>query len=612
VKKIVLGLLLFVDILFALDMTPKEVPVYRQIDMTYDVTSIEDAIANPDKFQTTKSFNRLLRRKKDNDNLWLRIPLSNTSNTALYKAWIARWERASFDLYTVSDGTIYHHETIHSDKYLKQSSALFIPPNSERELYIHVKTAKALDQFSYFYFVDATAAEEFIISTEKYYHHGFLFGVLLTMSMYSFFMYFSIKAKEYLYLGIYQTWVLITTCDLWQYFYILLQNHPNIAHFLLNDLYAYSIMFFSIIFTKAFLNTKEKMPRFNTFLNYSIVLLIPLDLWYGPVYYGAFIPIIFIMVGFYYAYKGNLAALFYAFGFLGFVLYYLLINLSRIFDWGIYLEFTNARQIFTCVEAFVFSNALYLKLKSIVQEKNAAQESSFRYEKMMLEQSRFASMGEMIASIAHQWRQPLNHLNLILNNLRLAHRNHKLTSEYLESKATEAEQQLNYMSTTIEDFSKFFATKGKQEEFRLKEVCEYAMKLVASRTEKKQIVLRLDCADDCVHTNYKNELVHVLTILLNNAFDALNAQNKKSGFIVMRVTCNEISIEDNAGGIAEDIMPYIFDPYFSTKNKKFGTGLGLYVATMLVKNLIKGELYAQNTLNGCCFTLSFSPQENHH
>jgi signal transduction histidine kinase len=210
-----------------------------------------------------------------------------------------------------------------------------------------------------------------------------------------------------------------------------------------------------------------------------------------------------------------------------------------------------------------------------------------------------------------QWRQPLNHLNLILNNLRLAHRNQKLTSEYLESKATEAEQQLTYMSTTIEDFSKFFATKGKQEAFDLKEVCEYAMKLVASRSEKKQIKLTLECSDDCVHTNYKNELVQVLTILLNNAFDAFNAQKRTSGFIHLRVTCNQISIEDNAGGISEEIIPYIFDPYFSTKNKKFGTGLGLYVATMLVKNLIKGELRVQNTFDGCCFTLSFSSQENH-
>jgi len=603
-KKILWGILLCFHTLFGLDITPKEVPVYREIDMTYCLDSIEDAIAHPKVFQTTKAFNRLLRRKKYNDNLWLRIPLVNSSNSVIDKVWVARWERATFDLYVVENNSVSHHETISSDQYLKRSSVLSIPANSEKTLFIHVKTEKALDQFSYFYFVDASVAETFIISSEKYYHHGLLFGILLTMSMYSFFMYFSIRSKEYLYLGIYQTWVLITTSDIWQYFFILLKDFPDIAHVLLNDLYAYSIMFFSIIFTKAFLNTKEKMPKFNTFLNLSILILIPLDLWYGPVYYGAFIPIVFVIVGFYAAYKGNLAALFYAFGFLGFVLYYVLINLSRIFDWGIYLEFTNARQIFTCIEAFVFSSALYLKIKSIVSEKNSAQESSHRYEKMMLEQSRFASMGEMIASIAHQWRQPLNHLNLILNNLRLAHRNQKLSIEYLESKAIEAERQLNYMSTTIEDFSNFFATKGQEEHFSLKEVCEYAIKLVESRYKKQQIVLSLKCLNDCMHMNYKNELVQVLTIILNNAFDAFIAKNMKYGHITMSVTCNEISIEDDAGGIPEEILPIIFDPYFSTKNKKFGTGLGLYVATMLVNNLIKGQLSVVNTQKGCKFTLS--------
>lgn len=605
-KKILFGIFLCFDLLFSLDMTQKEIPVYRQVDMTYNMGSIEEAIANPDKFQITKSFNRLLRRKKYNNNLWLRFSLVNTSNISIHKVWIARWERASFDLYVVSDRKVIHHEIITSDQYLKRSTSLLIPPQSQRELYIHVKTEKALDQFNYFYFLDSSIVEEFIISTEKYYHHGLLFGIILTMSMYSFFMYFSINSKEYFYLGIYQTWVLITTSDIWQYFFVLLKDFPNIAHTLLNDLYAYSIMFFSILFTKAFLNTKVTMPKFNTFLNFTLIILIPLSLLYGPVYYGSFFPTIFIIVGFYSAYKGNLSALFYALGFSGFVLYYLLINLSRIFDWNIYLEYTNARQIFTCIESFVFSLALYLKIKSIVQEKNLAQEASYRYEKLMLEQSRFATMGEMIASIAHQWRQPLNHLNLIINNLCLANRREKLNTKYLEKKALEAEQQLRYMSTTIEDFSTFFATNGKEEEFSLKEICEYAINLVASRSEKKHITIVLNCINDYAQVNYKNELIHVLTIILNNAFDAFDTKQIDIGCITITVSYNKICIEDNAGGIPKEILPMIFDPYFSTKNKKFGTGLGLYVATILMNTLIKGKIYADNISHGCKFTLLLS------
>ncbi|MFV0481821.1 MAG: 7TM diverse intracellular signaling domain-containing protein, partial [Campylobacteraceae bacterium] len=483
-------LLFFTTNIFALDITPKEVSVYKQIDMTYNLKNIDDALSNPEKFETVKAFTRILRRAKSNNDLWLKIPLVNDSDRNIYKVWVTRWERASFDLFLVDDEGIKIYEKIDfSDDFLKQSSTLFIPAHSKKTLYIHVKTKKALDQFNYIYFIDAPDVKKFIIDTDKYYHHGLFFGILLAMTIYSFFTYFATNSKEFLFLGFYQTWVLIATSHAWQYFYELLENFQNIAHILLTYLYTYGIAFFYILFTKAFFNTKEKMPKFNTFLNISLIILIPLDLWNGPIDFGGFVSVVFIIVGFYSAYKGNVAAFFYAFGFLGFEIYYLAINISRIFDWNIYYEFTNARQIFACIESFVFSIAIYIKMKSIVKEKNLAQESSLRYEKLMLEQSRFAALGEMIASIAHQWRQPLNHLNLIINNLRMAQRGKKLNDEYLESKTLEAEQQLQYMSTTIEDFSTFFAQKGKQEEFSLKEVCEYAIKLVESRSKKQRVTI---------------------------------------------------------------------------------------------------------------------------
>ncbi|RXJ70158.1 hypothetical protein CRV08_00920 [Halarcobacter ebronensis] len=605
-KKSIFLILIFINTLSGIDITIPKISIFKEIDMSKEINSITQAINMPNSFKTERAFTRILRRNESNDNLWLRIQLVNDSDSPINKIWLTRWERSHFELYLVDENKkILSKDIIDSNDFLKQSSIITIPKKSKRTLYIQVKAKKGLDQFNYMYFVDAHLAKQFLLDTERLYHHGLFFGILLSMTLYSLFTFFIVKEKAYLYLGLYQAWVVIATSDAWQYFYRLLENVPTIAHILLNDLYAYSMMVFSIIFTKAFLNTKEKMPRIDTFLNLSIILSLPLDLMRGPVYYGAFGEIILIVIGFYAAYKGNIASLIYAFGFLGFVSYYALVNLSRLLGWDFYLEFTNAKQIFTCIEGFIFSLAIYLKLKEIMKEKILAQEISFKYEKMILEQSRFAAMGEMIAAIAHQWRQPLNHLNLIFNNILLADKSNKLTSKYLEKKSLEAEGQLQFMSTTIDDFTNFFAIKQKKETFTLKEACQYSINLLDSRIKKERVEVAVRTVYDMQYTNYKNELIQTLTIILNNSLDAFLSVNESKKRVTITILKNKLSIEDNAGGIKEDILLKIFDPYFSTKSKKFGTGLGLYMAKKIVQDLIRGSIYAENTTKGCKFIIQF-------
>ena len=598
-------LFLFTCRLLALNIVEDITPVYKEIELAYNIDTIEEVLQHSNEFETVKYFRRHLRRNKNNDNLWLKISLENNQNTDIYRQLVIMWKETNLQFYVVDDQKIVASQTIEEKggRY-RYASEFKIPSRERRQLYIHARRGKVIDQFNSIYLIAPEKFYEFIVEKERYYHNGLFAGIILTMMMYSFFMFFSIKEKSYLYLGFYQLWILLIVSGGRGYLFILLQDFPEFAYYLLKSFYTYIMVCLSILFTKAFLNTKEKMPKLDTLLNISIVLLAILHAIPGSINYGVFLYLVYVVVGIYAFWKGNLSALFYTLGFLGFAVFAITVNLSRLFGWDIYFEYLEMRQITAVLEAFALSMALYLKLKGIVEEKEKAQKETIRHEKMMLEQSRFASMGEMLASIAHQWRQPLNHLGLINNNLRLAERKKRLSSDYLNKKLTESDKQLQYMSSTIDDFSNFFATKGKEEKFKLIDACEYAVELVESRLNKYKIVIALNSTDHCEYVNYKNELVQVLTIIFNNAIDVLMLNNVDDRKIDVTISYNTISIQDNAGGISEEILSKIFDPYFSTKDKKFGTGLGLYMAKILMKNIIHGDIVAVNISNGAQFTLT--------
>lgn len=597
--------LIFFNSCYALDISENEVPIYKEIELSYNILNIHEAIENNSKFKKIKRYRRILHRKTSN-NLWLKITLENKTSNSLERVLALKWDRAYFELYLVSNKKIIFSQNILNDNYIKQSNSFVVGPNSSVDLYLKVKIKKALDQFSYLYILDKNIINKFVISKERYYHHGLYFGILLTMAMYSFFMFFSIKEKGYLYLGLYQAWILIVTSDLYQYGFILLEDYPILSNLILKEMLSYSMMFFSIIFTKEFLNTKKEMPRLNLFLNIAMVLLIPLSLIHNPVDYSSFLYIVYVLVGIYAYNKKDTSALFYTLGFLGFTSYLVLLNLARLFDWNFYFEYLYAKQFFTCVESFSLTMALYLKICSIVKEREKALKEVREKERMMLVQSRFASMGEMLASIAHQWRQPLNHIDMILGNILLAFENKKLSFDYLSKKTYEADKQLKYMSNTIEDFTNFFAIKGSLESFTLEEVVKYSLELVDSRCKKYSIKTHLQIDSYKNYTNYKNELIQVIMIVLNNAIDALMQNNIEDRIIDIKIEENKIIISDNAGGIPDNVIKKIFDPYFSTKDKKFGTGLGLYTAKMIIDNLIKGKIVAKNSKNGASFTVKIN------
>jgi len=223
----------------------------------------------------------------------------------------------------------------------------------------------------------------------------------------------------------------------------------------------------------------------------------------------------------------------------------------------------------------------------------------------MAQQARLASMGEMLSSIAHQWRQPLNRINSNVAVLRSVLRRDPVDHEMLTEQTEMMEQNTKYMSDTIEDFSNFFHPEKKEIEFLVQDVIVKALELIDQRTEN--IEIKIVSTEELELFSFEKEYLQVLLIILNNAIDNFESKGIKEAKIdiIMKeyAGMSTLAICDNGGGVDEGDINRIFDPYYTTKFAKEGTGLGLYVAKMMIENSMHGKLQVKNQNGGACFEI---------
>lgn len=232
---------------------------------------------------------------------------------------------------------------------------------------------------------------------------------------------------------------------------------------------------------------------------------------------------------------------------------------------------------------------------------------------IMCHQSRLAAMGEMIDSIAHQWRQPLNGLGLIVQGLRHMSDNDRLNKEMLEEIEDEIMEKITYMSQTIDDFSSFFRISKKKESFDVLHSIEDAIRLIdvqlKSNSIKVKIILENGVPRDVV--GFPNEFKQVIMNIVHNAMTAIIGNNKKEGLINIELTYRDarlnICICDNGGGIDASNFEKIFDPYFTTREN--GSGIGLYMSKVIIEHHMQGFLTVQNHNDGTKFCIELKCQE---
>jgi len=237
-----------------------------------------------------------------------------------------------------------------------------------------------------------------------------------------------------------------------------------------------------------------------------------------------------------------------------------------------------------------------------------------RNEHILIQQAKMAEMGEMIGNIAHQWRQPLNALGLVIQKIKIYHDEGMLTSENLDKSIQKGLGLINKMSTTIDDFRNFFKADKEKINFFIETAIQESINILEESFKSKGIAVNLNIEEDISLVGLKNELEQVIFNILNNAKDALidnNIENKKIDIKVVQ-NSKEITIYicDNAGGVPIDIINKIFDPYFTTKEQGSGTGIGLYMSKMIVENNLQGTLNVINKDNGACFIIKLNKKEN--
>jgi PAS domain S-box-containing protein len=228
-------------------------------------------------------------------------------------------------------------------------------------------------------------------------------------------------------------------------------------------------------------------------------------------------------------------------------------------------------------------------------------------DKQLITQSRLAQMGEMISMIAHQWRQPLTAISATSNNLTL-----KLMMNDVDNKEFEKEIGLisdyaQHLSKTIDDFRGFFKENKEKETTTLDNLVNSTLDIVKISLENKNINIKTDLNSTIELKTYPNEVKQVILNLIKNAQDALLDNKIENPIIIIKTRYKNnnhiITIKDNGGGIPSNIIDKIFEPYFSTKKEKDGTGLGLYMSKTIIEEHCSGDLSVSNDEDGAVFTI---------
>ncbi|MBF0555870.1 MAG: PAS domain S-box protein [Nitrospirae bacterium] len=248
-------------------------------------------------------------------------------------------------------------------------------------------------------------------------------------------------------------------------------------------------------------------------------------------------------------------------------------------------------------------------------EQRVVEETNRRilHEQMFVQQSKMAAMGEMIRLISHQWRQPLNVISMLAQDIKESYAFGNLDETLVNDNVNTIMQQVNFMSKTIDDFTKLFEPSKEKVRFDVKSAIEGMLSMFGQMFKKSNVDISIGTDQDsilCVD-GYPNEFTHVILNILNNDKDAITSKIEADlqGLIDLHISNNEerdkviVLIKDNGGGISENIIKEIFKPYCSTKREK-GTGLGLYMSKIIIENHMGGSLTVRNVDGGAEFTIS--------
>ncbi len=471
-----------------------------------------------------------------------------------------------------------------------------------------------------------------------------ILGMLIALAIYHAVLYITTKRKEYLYYTLY-----LVNAAIWESVLSgLLANTFAIYINSMSENLLLSVIFipvFLTLFAKTIFETQKKYKKENLFLNSVIILslfvvliglfnirlaLIITSLLFVYTFATIFITTYSIMK------KGDKFALIFLVANTIFSIFMLITDLyySGFINYSPFVF--NSGSIGVVIEAVILSQLLVyrIKLLELHELKNTRElsnkfllqdmnkelqlqvkkelEISREKDKILFQQNKMISMGEMIENIAHQWRQPLAEINASVFSIDTIIYDKYNSSPEIEKELIAIENLTDHMSKTIGSFQNYFNKSQEKKEFSLRSAIYEAIVILGKSLENNNVVINIEIEDDFIHHGFENELQQVILAILNNAKDALISNQIDDPKIEIKVTIvdnnYEITICDNAGGIKDAIMHKIFEPYFTTKHQTQGKGLGLYISKIIIEDKMHGTLYTKNIDKGTCFYITLKKE----
>jgi len=280
-------------------------------------------------------------------------------------------------------------------------------------------------------------------------------------------------------------------------------------------------------------------------------------------------------------------------------------NLRR--DGSAYWVFANIEPLYDKngnIESYISIRLDITQSEELAEQVKEEENKNKVAQQMMQQQSRLAQMGEMLSMIAHQWRQPLSAISASAAVLYVKASRNKLDKDTAIELSNKITGFSKHLSSTIDDFRDFFKSNKTQTKTDFERILKSVLDIVSNSLEQKSISLNINIISKDEFETFENEVKQVLLNLIKNAEDALVEHDIQNGQINIEINNKVLSVSDNAGGIPDDIIDKVFDPYFSTKTKKDGTGLGLYMSKTIIKEHCNGDLKVINNKQGAEFTIT--------
>jgi len=285
------------------------------------------------------------------------------------------------------------------------------------------------------------------------------------------------------------------------------------------------------------------------------------------------------------------------------------------FSIAILMQNYNIMSILTIILTAIILFVVYQQLIKNILDKEALQKA-LEKDKQLLEQAKMAQMGEMIGNIAHQWRQPLSAISTAASGVKVKQEFDMLKSEEIPTFMDSIIKNTQYLSTTIDTFRDFIKETNEEKEIIIQDKVSKTLEIIQATLDSNyiEIIDEIDYNNPIKITMKQDALSQVLMNLINNSKDIMVEKKIEDKWIKLQQKIkNEtyiITIEDNGGGIPQEIITRIFDPYFTTKHKSQGTGLGLYMSKEITQKHLFGKLYVQNTQNGAKFFIEIPINTN--